>query len=80
MTDLKQRPTMQLWWHLYVDCPKCGTTTDAAKHDQENSVADRLFSNQWDKLEGHELTCPMKKEIIVGASAAVLVLIIILVF
>lgn len=58
MTDHDKRPAMQLWWHLYVDCPKCGTTTDAAEHDSGPEIAVDLFSNNWKGIEGRELVCP----------------------
>lgn len=57
--DIKAPPTAFLDWSLYVDCPKCGLSNDlsSARHDAEHEIARHIFSNDWDKLEGHEVTC-----------------------
>jgi DNA-directed RNA polymerase subunit RPC12/RpoP len=56
---MSKRPTANLEWSLYVDCPKCGESNDLAEphHDTEHDIARHLFSNDWDNLEGWEVTC-----------------------
>lgn len=58
MTERTQ-PVATLTWNLYVDCPKCNKSNDISgpEHDSENTIARHIFTNKWDKLEGHELTC-----------------------
>jgi hypothetical protein len=57
--DGAKRPTALLDWSLHVDCPKCGESNDLARaqHDCEHDIARRIFTNDWDKLEGWEVTC-----------------------
>jgi len=54
-----KKPTALLDWGLYVDCPKCSLSNNLASclHDTENTIARRIFTNAWDKLEGWEVTC-----------------------
>jgi phage FluMu protein Com len=54
-----QKPTANLDWSLHVDCPKCDESNNLAsqKHDAENSIANHIFKNEWDKLECWEVTC-----------------------
>lgn len=58
MTNLTQ-PVAQLDWSLHVECPKCEEDNDIAgpEHDSEHTIAQAIFTNAWDKLEGHEITC-----------------------
>jgi hypothetical protein len=58
MTELHQ-PVAQLYWSLHVDCPKCDERNDISRqvHDSENTISLHIFTNAWDKLEGHEITC-----------------------
>lgn len=53
------RPTALLDWSLHVDCPKCAGSNDLAscRHDVEHDIARRIFTNDWDKLAGWEVTC-----------------------
>lgn len=48
-----------LEWSLTVECPACKQDNDLEKseHDCENRIAAKIFNNQWDKLQGHEVTC-----------------------
>ena len=52
-------PTARLEWSLYVDCPKCSESNDLAdsQHDTEYAIARHVFNNEWDKLQGWEVTC-----------------------
>lgn len=52
-------PTALLEWSLYVDCPKCSESNNLAgsQHDTEHEIAHRIFTNEWDKLQGWEVTC-----------------------
>ena len=54
-----RRPTALLDWGLYVDCPKCELSNNLAStlHDVEHDIARRIFTNEWDKLAGWEVTC-----------------------
>lgn len=54
-----RKPTAVLEWSLYADCPKCGGSNDLAsgRHDSEHGIARHIFTNDWDKLEGWEVTC-----------------------
>lgn len=54
------RPVARLSWDLYVECPSCGEDFNIVDHDSDNdySVAKKVFTNGWDKVEGHEVTCP----------------------
>ena len=53
------KPVAYLDWSLHVECPKCTQTNDLASglHDSEHSIARLVFSNQWDRLKGWEVTC-----------------------
>lgn len=53
------KPTANLDWSLTVDCPACGESNDLAaqEHDSEYSISRHIFSNEWDKLSGWEVTC-----------------------
>ena len=53
------KPTALLDWSLDVDCPKCSLSNNlaSARHDTENDIARRIFTNDWDKLEGWEVKC-----------------------
>ena len=57
-TELTQ-PVGTLNWSLYVDCPKCKESNDISgpEHDSEHTISRYIFTNAWEKLEGHELTC-----------------------
>lgn len=52
-------PTATLNWSLYVHCPHCDKSNDLAEpeHDTEHEIARHIFTNAWDKLNGHEVTC-----------------------
>lgn len=52
-------PKALLNWSLNIDCPNCDTSNDLASgdHDSENSIAKKIFNNDWDKLKGFEITC-----------------------
>ena len=54
-----RRLTALLDWGLHVDCPKCELSNNLASglHDSEYSIARHIFSNDWDKLDGWEVTC-----------------------
>ncbi len=54
-----KKPTAQLDWSLYVYCPKCSEANDlaSAEHDVDHDIARHIFSNDWHKLEGLEVTC-----------------------
>ena len=53
------KPIANLNWSLTVDCPKCDFMNDLANthHDSESSIATHIFSNDWDSLDGWEVTC-----------------------
>jgi hypothetical protein len=54
-----RKPTALLDWGLYVDCPKCSLSNNLASglHDVEHDIARRIFTNEWGKLAGWEVTC-----------------------
>jgi transposase len=56
---MNQKPTANLDWSLYVYCPKCSEDNDLSKshHDTEGDIARHLFTDDWDRLEGWEVTC-----------------------
>lgn len=53
------KPVANLEWSLYVTCPKCDESNDLAEsvHDTENDIANHIFTNAWDKLNGWEVEC-----------------------
>ena len=55
----ESKPVATLSWSLDVACPKCGEDNDLSDPlpDPESSIATKIFSNDWSKLEGHEVTC-----------------------
>lgn len=53
-----QRPTAQLYWKVLVNCPYCGDQFDLSEQDEDNWLSTRIFTNQWEKLEGAEVFCP----------------------
>lgn len=59
MTTETKHPIAILDWSLRVECPKCEEENDLAgvKHDAENNIGLHIFTNAWDKLNGHEVTC-----------------------
>ena len=59
MEHNSQTPTAQLDWSLTVYCPKCDEDNDLAsgKHDCCSDIAQAIFTNEWDKLKGWEVTC-----------------------
>ena len=42
-----------------IECPNCKEDIDLASgdYDDENFIASAIFSNRWDDLRGHEITC-----------------------
>ena len=55
----KGKNVANLSWSLDVDCPACKETIDLSDCDTDDySIARRIFTNEWGKLEGHEITCP----------------------
>jgi DNA-directed RNA polymerase subunit RPC12/RpoP len=52
-------PIANLEWSLYVACPQCNESNDlsASEHDHEDNIARHIFGNDWDKLQGWEVTC-----------------------
>lgn len=57
--DTKAKPIANLEWSLYVHCPKCGDSNDLAghEHDVDHDIAHHIFTNNWDRLDGWEVTC-----------------------
>lgn len=53
-----ERELAQLVWHLYVNCPKCGSRIDLAEHDEEGQYSTPIFNNDWDSLAGEGVDCP----------------------
>lgn len=53
-----QMTTAYLEWSLHVECPNCEETFDLVDQDHESRIANRIFNNAWDKLEGYEVECP----------------------
>ena len=58
-TDQKP-PAARLDWSLYVNCTNCDESFDLVDQDgdNDNSLAKKIFTNEWDKVKGHEVTCP----------------------
>lgn len=54
-----KHPTANLEWSLHVTCPNCEESNDLSDqtHDAENNIARHIFNNDWDKLNGWEVTC-----------------------
>jgi len=48
-----------LSWSLDIECPKCNEDNDLYDtfHNPEDHIAHCIFTNQWDILEGLEVTC-----------------------
>lgn len=46
-------------WALDVSCPECDQNNDLSQtcHDPEGLIADHIFSNRWNQVEGLEVTC-----------------------
>ena len=59
MTAVKQREIASLCWSLDIHCPKCYEANDLASvdHDPDFEIADAIFANDWDRLNGREVTC-----------------------
>ena len=49
--------TAYLSWSLDIDCPKCNESIDLSDDDDDNVVSGAIFHNNWDALDGHEVTC-----------------------
>lgn len=51
--------TARLDWSLTVYCPSCDESNDLAdsQHDPDHDIARHIFLNEWDKLDGWEVTC-----------------------
>jgi len=48
-------------WSLDVDCPHCGENVDLVRLERDggdNSIATRIFTNNWDALKGWDVECP----------------------
>ena len=60
MQSNEQKPVARLDWSLYVDCPRCDESFDLVDidDDHDNTLAKKIFTNQWDQVNGHEVTCP----------------------
>ena len=54
---MKSQPA-QLTWEVYVTCPHCEAQFDVASTDDHNELAARIFTNEWDALDGFETECP----------------------
>ena len=53
----KVRPTLTA--SLSVDCPHCNNEFDAFDQDDGGNILHPIFNNEWKKLEGCEITCPI---------------------
>lgn len=49
--------TAYLEYSVNVECPKCEESTDLVDNDDDHIVSRAIFSNNWDALKGHEVTC-----------------------
>lgn len=48
-------------WSLDIECPHCEENVDLVQYESDtgdNSIAGRIFTNQWDKLNGMIIECP----------------------
>ena len=54
------KATATLFWSLDVECPHCKDSFDLVDTDSDNdySIANKIFNNQWDALNGKEVQCP----------------------
>lgn len=51
-------------WSLDIDCPRCGNVVDLVQYDADsgdNDIANMIFRNRWDHLEGYDIECPRCK-------------------
>lgn len=48
-----------LSWSLDVECPACKQDNDlsTSPHDDDHEFGRAIFSNEWDALNGYEVTC-----------------------
>jgi len=58
MSARSDRPRPLLSWSLTVECPFCERELDESEIDQDGEIARKIFSNQWDKIEGEKIECP----------------------
>ena len=56
MSDTK-KPVAHLRWSVDVECPKCREVFNIAEKDYDSIVSNAIFSNDWNKLKGLEVTC-----------------------
>lgn len=50
-----------LGYSIDCDCPHCGENVDVVKCESDagdNSISSRVFTNNWDALEGWPIECP----------------------
>ena len=57
MNSVKE-PLAFLYFSLYVNCPHCDERMDLSENDPEYIVANALFNNRWDDLNGYDTVCP----------------------
>jgi len=57
MTDTSKAVAI-LSWSLDVECPVCNWSFDCAEDDDDNTIANAVFTNKWDALKGREVVCP----------------------
>ena len=52
-------PIALLEWSLNVECPQCEKGNDLADsvHDNDHDIGQAIFSNNWKRLDGWEVTC-----------------------
>lgn len=53
----KVSPTLNA--SLSVDCPHCGNDFDVFDQDDGGNIMNPIFNNEWKKLEGAEVECPI---------------------
>ena len=44
-------------WHDLVTCPNCHKPNDLVNGDDDSIIAQAIFNDDWDKLQGLEVCC-----------------------
>jgi hypothetical protein len=49
---------VMLDYQLLTNCPECKVLIDLVDQDDDCTIADAVFNNAWDKVQGYEVCCP----------------------
>ena len=51
------RPTATLQYSIDVSCPKCHRANDLVNQDDDCTISQAIFNNNWHNLKGLEVYC-----------------------